>query len=914
MPELRLPVRRGRRRLALWLVVGLGLLIFLISPLVGLLAEWPWFSALGYERVFATRLVASFTLGVLAGGVAFAFLYANLRFAQRGMVPNPVVMQVNAQTPAVDVTRLVRRLALPTALAFALFFGLAVSTGWMPLLQFLHQTPFGVTDPVFGRDLAYYVFTLPIVTGVLAILTVLVTLSLLACGALYALRGDVVFYRRTVTIEPSARLHLALLIAAMFVLTALRIFFVRLPGTLYSTTGPLFGASFADLHGRLIGLRIAGVAAILGTVLVLAALRSKRPGRTALLAVASYFGVSLLGVVVYPAIVQKLVVAPNELSKETPQLRRHIDATRRAWGLDGVLVRELSGEARLTERDIQANRPTIDNVRLWDRDPLLQTFGQLQEIRTYYDFVSVDDDRYWIDGQYRQVLLSPRELNSASLPTRTFINERLTFTHGMGLTLGPVNQVTQEGLPVLFIKDLPPASSVSLRVTRPELYFGELSDSWVFARTHQREFDYPSGDENIFTSYEGIGGVRVGSFLRRLVLATYLRSLKVLLSSDITSDSRAMYVRNIRLRARTALPFLLFDGDPYLVVADSGRLRWILDAYTATSGYPYAQPLADGTNYMRNSVKVVIDAFDGTVTAYLADPRDPLVLTLAKVFPGIFQPLDAMSADLRAHLRYPEDLFRVQTDLYATYHMAEPDVFYHREDQWQKPVLSRPGERPDPFLRHMVMRLPEERQAEFILMVPFTPRGKDNLASWMVARNDGEHYGRLVLYRFPKQSLVYGPTQIVNRINQDTDISRQISLWDQRGSEVIRGNLLVIPIEESLIYVQPLYLRAEGGRIPEMKRVVVAHQNRVVMEETLDAGLARLFGGAVEPAAAAAAPTGAARPGNGRAADLARRVAELYQRAVEAQRSGDWARYGEELSQLGEVLRQLQAVFGGRQP
>src|SRR2546425_1246356 len=329
-------------------------------------------------------------------------------------------------------------------------------------------------------------------------------------------------------------------------------------------------------------------------------------------------------------------------------------------------------------------------------DPLLQTFGQLQEIRTYYDFVSVDDARYWIDGQYRQVLLSPRELNSGSLPTRTFINERLTFTHGMGLTLGPVNQVTQEGLPVLFIKNLPPASTVSLRVTRPELYFGELTDSWVFARTHQREFDYPSGDENIFTSYAGTGGVRVGSFLRRLVLATYFRSLKVLLSSDITSDSRAMYVRNVRLRARTALPFLVFDGDPYLVVADSGRLRWILDAYTATSGYPYAQPLADGTNYMRNSVKVVIDAFDGTVTAYLADPRDPLVLTLAKVFPGIFQPLDAMSADLRAHLRYPEDLFRVQTDLYATYHMAEPDVFYHREDQWQKPVLSRPGERPDP--------------------------------------------------------------------------------------------------------------------------------------------------------------------------------------------------------------------------
>jgi len=909
----RLPPRR-RRRLGLVVLVVLFALLLLLSNLVPLAAEWLWFQALGYERVFTTRLAAEAVLGVGVGGLVFAFLYVNLRIAQRGLVPNPLVVQLSSGAAAVDVTRLFRRLALPTALGVALLFGLGAAGGWLGVLQFLHRTPFGVTDPVFGRDVGYYVFTVPVIAGALGLITTLTTFALVAAIGLYVLRRDVVVFERRVTVEPSARLHLALLIALLFLLAALRVYFVRLPGLLYSTTGPLAGASYADLHAQLTGLRLAGLAAVAGGALVLSGARSQRLARNTLLALGLYFGVSLLGVALYPTIVQKLVVAPNELVKETPQLVYHLAATRRAWGLDSVVTRDLTGEARLTERDIRANRPTIDNVRLWDRDPLLQTFGQLQEIRTYYDFVSVDDDRYWIDGQYRQVLLSPRELNSASLPTRTFINERLTFTHGMGLTLGPVNQVTQEGLPVLFIKDLPPASSVSLRVTRPELYFGELTDSWVFARTHQREFDYPSGDENIFTSYTGTGGVRVGSFPRRLVLATHLRSLKVLLSSDITSDSRAMYIRNIRLRARTALPFLLFDDDPYLVVSDSGRLRWILDAYTATSRYPYAQPLDNGINYMRNSVKVVIDAFEGTVTAYLADRRDPLVLTLAKVFPGIFQPLDAMSADLRAHLRYPEDLFRVQTDMYATYHMSEPEIFYHREDQWQKPVLSRPGERPDPFLRHMVMRLPEERQAEFILMVPFTPRGKDNLASWMVARNDGEHYGRLVLYRFPKQSLVYGPTQIVNRINQDTDISRQISLWDQRGSEVIRGHLLVIPIEESLIYVQPLYLRAEGGRIPEMKRVVVAHQNRVVMEETLDAGLARLFGGAVEPAAAAAAPPGAARSGNGRVADLARRAAELYQRAVEAQRSGDWARYGEALSQLGDVLRQLQAVLGGRQP
>ncbi|HXL08532.1 MAG TPA: UPF0182 family protein, partial [Gemmatimonadales bacterium] len=599
----RLPPRR-RRRLRLVVLVLLIALFLSFSTLVELAAEWLWFQALGYERVFTTRLVAEVVLGVGVGGLVFAFVYVNLRIAQRGLVPNPLVVQVRSGAAAVDVTRMLRRLALPTALGLALLFGLGAAGGWLGVLQFLHRTPFGVTDAVFGRDLGYYVFTVPVIAGASGFVIGVTTLALLATIMLYGVRRDIVVFRRQVTVEPSARLHLAVLIALLFVLVALRVYFVRLPGLLYSTTGPLVGASYADLHAQVTGLRLAGLAAVAGGALVLWGTRSHHLARNTLLAVGLYFGVSLLGVALYPAIVQKLIVAPNELVKETPQLASHIAATRRAWGLDSVVTRDLTGEAGLTERDIRANRPTIDNIRLWDRDPLLQTFGQLQEIRTYYDFVSVDDDRYWIDGQYRQVLLSPRELNSASLPTRTFINERLTFTHGMGLTLGPVNQVTAEGLPVLFIKDLPPASSVSLRVTRPELYFGELTDSWVFARTHQREFDYPSGDQNIFTSYEGIGGVRVGSFLRRLVLATYLGSLKVLLSSDITSDSRAMYFRNIRLRARTALPFLSFDGDPYLVVSDSGRLRWILDAYTATSRYPYAQPLDDGTNYMRNSVKV----------------------------------------------------------------------------------------------------------------------------------------------------------------------------------------------------------------------------------------------------------------------------------------------------------------------
>jgi len=911
-PIARIGPRPSRRR-GLAILVPLVALVFVLPALIQLAAEWLWFQEVGYQRVFTTRLLTETVLALVVGGAVFGFFYGNLRFAQRGVVPEPPLIQVGGPgTIPVDVTRLLRRLALPGAIGLGLLFGLGATRGWLSVQQFLHRVPFGATDPVFGRDLGYYIFTLPLVAGVAGLMTAMTLLTFIAVLFVYVLRRDVVLAPpRIVNVEPSARLHLAVLVALLFLLAAARVFLVRLPALLYSTTGPLVGASYADLHATLPALRLIGIAAVIAAGLVMWGGISGRLARGLALALGAYFGVSLVGLGIYPTIVQRLIVAPNELVKETPQLVRHIAATRAAWGLASVTTGDLSGEAGLTERDIRANRATIDNVRLWDRDPLLQTFGQLQEIRTYYDFVSVDDDRYWIDGQYRQVLLSPRELNAASLPTRTFINERLTFTHGMGLTLGPVNQVTGEGLPVLFVKDLPPASSVSLRVTRPEIYYGELTDSWVFARTRQREFDYPSGDENIFTTYNGAGGVVVGSVLRRLVLASYFRSLKVLLSSDITNESRALYFRNIRVRAEMALPFLLFDGDPYLVVTDSGRLRWIMDAYTATGRYPYAQPVASGINYMRNSVKVVIDAFDGTVTAYLTDPAEPLARTLAAAFPGVFQPLDAMDADLRAHLRYPEDLFHLQADLYATFHMDEPEIFYHREDQWQKPTLGRTGDPQDPFLRHIVMRLPGEERAEFILMVPFTPRGKDNLSAWMIARNDGEHYGQLLVYRFPKQSLVFGPSQVVNRMNQDTEISRQISLWDQRGSEVVRGNLLVIPIEESLIYVQPLYLRAEGGRIPELKRVVVAYQNQVVMDETLDAALARLFGAATTgaPRGVVAAAPAASAPDAG-TAELVRRALELYQNAVAAQRSGDWARYGAELGRLGEVLRQLEAGAG----
>lgn len=898
------------------LLVAFFLVVTGFPTLVQLVADWYWFQALGFQTVFLTALGTKIIVGVGVGALAFAFFFFNLRIAQRGMVPDPLMLRLTTEQRGIDLTQLLRRLAWPLALGLALIMGLAATSGWLAVLRFVERTAFGQVDPVFGRDVGYYVFTLPLLSSVLGFVFAFTVLALLMVIPLYVLRRDIVIFRRRVSIEPSAELHLGVLLAIFLVAIAANVFLVGIPSLLYSTTGPLFGASYTDLAVRRPLMHATWIIALAGALFVLIGVRTRRVARNATAAIVLLFLVSAVLGTLAPAAMQRLVVVPNELVKESPQLAHHIAATRKAWGLDGVSVRDIAGEATLTLADIQANTGTIRNVRLWDREPLLQTFGQLQEIRTYYDFVSVDDDRYIIDGVYRQVLLSPRELNTASLPTRTFINERLTFSHGMGLTLSPVNQVTEEGLPVLFIKDLPPVSSVSLQVTRPELYFSELSSDYVFVDTRQREFDYPTGDANAFTTYEGAGGVPVRSWLRRAVLSANFASLKILFSQDITNESRVLYHREIRERAAKALPFLRWDNDPYLVITDEGRLKWILDAYTWTDRYPYAQPAGDA-NYVRNSAKIVIDAYDGTVEPYVADPEDPILATYAKIFHGIFRPLAEMPADLRAHVRYPEDLFARQTALYTVYHMNEPDIFYHREDQWQIPTVVRPTGNRDPFLRHIVMKLPGEPREEFIFMVPFTPRQKENLAAWMVVRNDGEHYGQLVVYRFPRQSLVFGPTQIVNRMNQNTEISRQVSLWDQRGSEVIRGNLLVIPIEKSLIFVQALYLRAEGGQIPELKRVVVAHQNRVVMEETLAGGLQRLFGGGagigeaepVRVAAGAAAPPSQATGTEG-VAQLVRQAADHYEQAMAAQRAGDWARYGEEIRVVGELVRRLRELAG----
>lgn len=903
------------------LLLAIPLALFLLPTLSGLLTDWWWFQEIGYEVVFTKTLVTKLALFVGAGVLAAAVLGGNLWFAQRGALPEPVLVKIGDATQTVDLSGVLRRFTRPVIIVLSLMIALGAMAMWETVLLYFNRASFGTVDPVFSRDIGWYVFSLPALSAVLGVLSSLMTLSLFLLLPLYYLRGDVVLLPRGLRIEPTAGRHLGTLLAVWFVLGAAKLWFVDPANLLYSGTGPLIGASFTDINASLPALRISAVVALVAAVLAVIGAMRAQLGWYAFLGVASYAVVGVLGRGVAPSLVQKFIVAPTELTRETPYLAYHIDATRRAWGIDSVEARDLEGEARLTINDIRNNGPTIDNVRLWDRAPLLRTFKQLQEIRTYYDFVAVDDDRYWIDGKYRQVLLSPRELNTASLPTRTFINEHLTFTHGMGLTMSPVNEVTTEGLPVLFVKDLPPLTTGSLKVTQPQIYFGELTDSYVFVNTAQQEFDFPAGEANVFRAYTGSGGIAVGGIVRRSLLALHFGSSKILLSGDISSESRVIYNRRIVERVEKALPFLTLDRDPYMVIADDGTLHWIQDAFTSTSRYPYSYRLPDGTSYMRNSVKIVIDAYNGSIKAYLAEPNDPIIKAWGGVYPGLLKPLSDMPADLVSHIRYPDDLFRTQTFLYTTYHMATPAEFYNREDQWQIPVIDR-ADGSVPFMRHIIMRLPDEPTAEFIYMVPFTPRGKDNLAAWMVARNDGEHYGKLRVYQFPRQSLVFGPRQIENRISQDTEISRQISLWDQRGSEVIRGDLLVIPIESALLYVQPIYLQAEGGRIPELKRVVIAYQNQVVMRETLDAALAALFGASGDAPVATTVDIGANTPLDIAAAavgtlpvevgaEMGTLIAEArrrYQAAVDAQREGDWTRYGEELRALGGVLERLEAM------
>jgi uncharacterized protein len=908
-----------RFSLRLIVIVVLAVLFLGGPPLLRFYTDWLWFGEVGYQQVFTTIVRSEASLFTITFVIAVLWLVFNLRLALGSMREGrPIFTTQQGIEVALPGRQQLRTIASAIAMILAGLIGLYASSQWETWVLWQKAVPFGQQDPILGYDIGFYVFTIPFVQLVRGIAQTLVIMAALGAGAIYALSGMFLTGPSSIlSMTPTVRRHIALLAAVFFLLVAGGAWLGRFE-LLAHPAGIIYGASYADVHARMPVALALTVVSILGAVLAVVHGLTRRNWPIPV-AIALYLLVSLGGEA-YATLLQRFVVTPNEQARESPFIRNNIDATRRAFALDRVAERGLTGDAMLTRDDIARNAPTLQNIRLWDHQPLLDTFGQLQEIRTYYDFVSVDNDRYVINGRPQQVMLSARELNSNSLPNRTWVNERLTFTHGYGLTLGPVNQVTSEGLPVLYVRNLPTETIPDLPIAEPSLYFGELSNDYVIVRTRTREFHYPRGDENVFTQYAGSGGLALESLGRRIMFALRFGAYQIAFNDDISGESRILFHRNIAERVQEIAPFLTFDRDPYLVLAD-GRLYWMYDAYTSSNRYPYSTP-AGGVNYIRNSVKIVIEAYHGTTTFYAADPRDPVLATYANVFSGMFKPLAEMPATLRSHIRYPEDLFALQASVFATYHMTEPAVFYNREDQWEVPTIDDSGGEAQAAMQpyYTIMRLPGEADPEFIQMLPFTPRRKDNLAAWLVARSDPEHYGEVRVFEFPKQKVVFGPRQVVARINQDQMISPQITLWNQQGSQVTWGTLMVIPIEESLIYVRPLYLRGAGGRIPELTRVVAVYQDQIVMEQTLEAALARLFGGNAPPhvpptttTSTSAQPTApvttAAAPavaGTPQLASLAEEAQAHYQRAIDAQRAGDWAKYGDEIRALGQTLDRMK--------
>jgi hypothetical protein len=911
------------RRVRILVAFVLFVLVFLplLTNGVNLLVDWLWFNQEGYRLIYLNIIKAQIDLSGIAG-MGF-IIVAGLNLLIAHSLAHRHGYQVYSEN--IEFAPLERFGALFRWLIWGgvIFAGYVVSRWgmdhWLTYLRARQVPVMGFADPLFGRDLGFYLFQLPYTWFLYHLALVTVICCLVSAAFLYLVEGGVWITPRGPVMAQAARAHLMTLGGILFLLIAYRLR-LGMYDLLYSPRGMVFGAGYTDVHATLPVLWV-----LLGLSVLTAGIFFLRAGggslRTPLFAIGALVAVGILGGSIYPEIVQRFVVAPNEMDKERPYIANTIEFTRKAYGLDRFEERSFSAVEDLTLDDIRQNQSTFRNVRLWDHKPLLTTFAQLQEIRTYYDFMHIDNDRYWINGVYRQISLSPRELNPESLPGRNWINEYLTYTHGYGLCLGPVNEFTSEGLPVLFIKDLPPASNVSLNVTRPEIYFGEQGSDYCFVKTRAQEFDYPQGDKDVYTSYQGAGGIPVQGFWRRLLFALAFGEKNILFSSDIQPDSRLMIYRQVLERAQRLTPFIHYDHDPYMVIADNGALFWMLDGYTLSTRYPYSEPAPDGENYIRNSVKATISAYSGEVRFYISDPEDPFIQTYARLFPGVFHPLAEMPKDLRAHIRYPEDIFSIQANMYALFHMTDPRVFYNKEDLWRvaQSAAGGPGTAMTPY--YNIMKLAEVgTREEFILMAPFTPARKDNMIAWMAARCDDPNYGKVLVFTFPKQKLIYGPQQIESRIDQDPEISQQLTLWGQGGSKVIRGTLLVTPVLNSVLYVEPLYLAADtSGALPQLQRVLVAYSDHVVMESSLDAALTRIFGGTVTTTEARLASTpgqplpAAGTPGAKPVAvvpdtqALIHEANQHYERALQLQRQGDWAGYGDEIKKLGEALNKLAA-------
>ena len=905
MPVYKIPQFNPRNMRGLAIFVAMIALFAASSQGVRFLTDWFWFQEVGYQSVFFTTIFAKLKTALLFGAGFFIIFFTNLFIAIRLSSRIFVIERDDTiRLPSWDIdNRILRILALSVSIFLTFFFTIDGTSQWESALLFFNAVPFGITDPLFQKDVGFYIFQLPFLKYIHGWLKLSLVFTIIATGAVYFIRRAFLFMPpRTWQISPVARTHLSVLIALLFFWGAFGLW-LELNEILFIKRGVVFGPGYADVTTQLWVLKALIGLSILSGISVLFYL-FRHDWRYPAATVFIFILLSILGRGIYPTVIQKFKVLPNEIVLETPYLEKNIRYTRMAYGLQDIEEQEYPVEESLTREDLKNNDLTIKNIRLWDHAPLLQTYGQLQEMRTYYKFVSVDNDRYKVNGEYRQVMLSPRELSYQALPSKTWINEHLNYTHGYGAVLGPVNRVSAEGLPEFFIKDIPPVSTRDIKITRPEIYYGETSNEYVFVGTKRDEFDYPVGDKNVYNRYSGKGGVQL-SFWKKLLFAARFGSFTILLSDDITRESRVMYYRKVADRVSHIAPFINLDSDPYMVITPEGRLVWILDGYTVTDRFPYSEPTAKLGNYIRNSVKATVDAYDGSVELYISNANDPIIQTYARIFPGLFKTLDEMPDALKSHIRYPPGMLAIQSLIYRTYHMQDPQVFYNKEDLWSIPV--KPGSEREMEPYYTIMKLPGEKKEEFALLVPFTPSKKDNMSAWMAARSDAPNYGKVIIYKFPKQKLVYGPRQIEARIDQDTEISKQLSLWNQRGSQVIRGSLLAIPVEKSILYIESLYIAAEKGQLPELKRVIAAHGNAIAMEENLDLALQRIFGGRLPKEREVAATTSAETTGREKTdRGLALEALSHFRKAQEYLRVGNWSGYGDELKKVDDILRTIE--------
>ncbi|MFO7819832.1 MAG: UPF0182 family protein [Halanaerobacter sp.] len=892
------------------LVAGFFAVSTFLSLGINLYTDWLWFESINFSSVFKTILSTKIVMRLGLWMIFSLFLFFNLLLTKDKVLAllesddseddSEVIELKESNNKYSDILspKRLNIIYLIVSAVIGFVFSSINLDSWKTVLKFMNSTSFNLTDPLFNLDLSFYIFKLPLYQLIYQFFSFLVVLTAIIIGIIYFITGNKNSALKRVVSNSKSKMHLSILAALFFLI---KTFGYRLDmfNLLYSERGVAFGASYTDVHAKLLAFKILAVISLLLAIFIIVNIFIKKFKLIAI-GVGSLIIISILLGSLYPAFVQQYQVEPNELNKERPYIKHNIKYTQNAYNLDKIVEKDFPVKENLTYQKIRDNEATYNNIRLWDPRPLKATYRQLQEIRSYYTFNDIDVDRYEIDGELRQIMLGARELDQESFQNQSWVNKRLNYTHGFGIAMSPVSEKTVGGSPKFSIKNIPPESD-SLDIEQPRIYYGEKTNDYIVANTKAKEFDYPDGDNNQYNSYQGSGGVKLNNIVRNIAFSIKYGTLKLFLNNDITSESQLMFDRNIKQRVRKVAPFLEYDSDPYVVLSE-GKLYWIQDAYTTTDMYPYSEAQPWG-NYIRNSVKIVIDAYSGDMDFYVVDESDPIVQTYSKIFPSLFSAKDDMPENIQKHLRYPEELFKIQADMHKKYHMENPKVFYNNEDIWEFPKENYAGQSINVEPYYTLMNLPDDPDKErFLTMLPFTPNNKDNMIAWLAGKSDGE----LMIYKFPKSKLVYGPRQIESRIDQESQISEQLSLWDQRGSSILRGNLLTIPIEESILYVEPIYLQSDKSKIPELKRVIVAYADQVVMDTTLDRALLRIFGVEDIEEELGDEEDGQRIPMGTLNNELLNDLVSTYEDAQSELKEGNWKEYGEKINQFEELIEELE--------